>query len=142
MSDFKPNHICKNKNCNKGIDGGRKHYYACDFCTRTKSWRSVACSYECYEEYVNQVIEARSKGKNISTIPERTDMTESEVNDLMNTPVEKVLEDTKEQLKDYIDIDNNINIEEAVESINIEIESTQLPRKRKKNNKIVNGFNF
>ena len=56
MADFKPNHICKNPKC-------KKHYYACDYCSRTLNWRSVACSFSCYQEYMDLVIAERSKGK-------------------------------------------------------------------------------
>lgn len=122
MSNFKPNHICKNRNCKKGVDGGRKHYYACDYCTRTKSWKSVACSYECYEEYVNQVIEARSKDNNVSITPERTDLTENEVNELMEKPVEEVLEKSKKDLIEYADFDGNVDFEKTIDAINEEID--------------------
>ena len=85
MSEQKPNHICKNPEC-------RKHYYACDRCDKIQSWRSVACSVECYKKYTDLVIEARTKGKNIISKPERTDMTESEIDALLNKPMEEVLE--------------------------------------------------
>ncbi len=88
MSEQKPNHICKNPEC-------RKHYYACDRCDKIQSWRSVACSVECYKKYTDLVIEVRTKGKNIISKPERTDMTESDVDVLLNKPMEKVLEESK-----------------------------------------------
>ena len=72
MSEMKPNHICKNPEC-------KKAYYACNFCDKNKTWRSVACSPECYQKYTDLVIAARSKGKTIVVKPERTDMTEKEV---------------------------------------------------------------
>lgn len=44
----KPNHICKNPNCNT-------EYYACDACDKLMGlhWRSVACSVGCFKEYMN-----------------------------------------------------------------------------------------
>ena len=94
MSEMKPNHICKNPEC-------RKKYYACNYCSRTLNWRSVACSFECYQKYTDLVIAERSKGKTIEVKPERTDMTEKEVDELMERPIEEVFEETKEELKDF-----------------------------------------
>ena len=102
MSEQKPNHICKNPEC-------RKHYYACDRCDKIQSWRSVACSVECYKKYTDLVIEARTKGKNVISKPERTDMTEIEVDVLLNKPMEEVLEELKPS--DYNDNEENIDFE-------------------------------
>ena len=113
MSEIKPNHICKNPEC-------RKKYYACNYCSRTLSWRSVACSFECYQKYTDLVIAERSKGKTIEVKPERTDMTEKEVDELMERPIEEVFEETKEELKDFADIDGNVNFAKAVDEINKE----------------------
>lgn len=43
----KPNHICKNPKCNT-------EYYTCDACDKTSglNWRSVACSVDCFKEYM------------------------------------------------------------------------------------------
>ena len=71
MAEIKANHICKNPEC-------RKHYYACDYCGRSLNWRSVACSFACYQKYMDLVIAERSKGKDVEVKPERTDMTEQE----------------------------------------------------------------
>ena len=60
----------------------RKKYYACNFCSRTLNWRSVACSFECYQKYTDLVIAERSKGKTNEVKPERKDMTEKEVDEL------------------------------------------------------------
>ena len=116
MSEQKPNHICKNPEC-------RKHYYACDRCDKIQSWRSVACSIECYKKYTDLVIEARTKGKSIISKPERTDMTESEIDALLNKSMEEVLEDSTSS-------DSNDNNEE-----NIDLESCKIninSNKRKK----------
>lgn len=61
MSNQKPNHICKNVNCKNGVDGKSKEYWACDDCSKYHSYREVACSPECYKEYIEQVLIARSE---------------------------------------------------------------------------------
>lgn len=129
MSDFRPNHICKNPEC-------RKEYYACNLCSRTLSWRSVACSPECYQKYTDLVIAERSKGKTVIIKPERTDMTEKEVDELLEKPVEEVLEETKEELKDYVNEDGSIDIMDAVNDINKKLENKKITtrsRKKKEN---------
>lgn len=52
-----PNHICKNNNC-------KREYYACDDCDSAVNlnWRSVACSTECFKEYMKP-IEGRDNPK-------------------------------------------------------------------------------
>ena len=125
MSEMKPNHICKNPEC-------RKKYYACNYCSRTLNWRSVACSFECYQKYMDLVIAERSKGKTVEVKPERTDMTEKEVDELLKRPVEEVSEETKEELKDFADIDGNVNFEKAVDEINRELDIKTTTRSKKK----------
>ncbi len=125
MSEIKPNHICKNPEC-------RKNYYACNYCSRTLNWRSVACSFACYQKYTDLVIAERSKGKTIEVKPERTDMTEKEVDELLKRPVEEVLEETKEELKDFADIDGNVNFAKAVDEINRELDKKTTTRSKKK----------
>lgn len=121
MSNYEPNHICKNEKCTKGKDGGRKHYYACNYCSRTLAWQSVACSFDCYQEYMNQVIEARSKGKSVTVAPERTDMTEAQMEQFMETPVEVVAKETAEELQEFADVNGNVDFAKAVEEINEEL---------------------
>ena len=125
MSEIKPNHICKNPEC-------RKAYYACNYCDRTLTWKSVACSKECYQKYTDLVIAERTKGKTVSVKPERTDMTEKEVDELLKRPVEEVLEETKEELKDFADIDGNVNFAKAVDEINRELDKKTTTRSKKK----------
>lgn len=136
MSEMTPNHICKNPNCHKGKDGERKKYYACRYCDKSFNWRSVACSFECYQEYMNAVIEERSKNKEVKVVPERIDMTETEVEELMNKPTEVVLEETKEELKEYINKDGSADFAKIVDTINAEVDNmkTTTTRGRKKKN--------
>ena len=125
MSEMKPNHICKNPEC-------RKKYYACNFCDKNRTWRSVACSFECYQKYTDLVIAERSKGKTVEVKPERTDMTEKEVDELMERPIEEVFEETKEELKDFADIDGNVKFAKAVDEINKELDKKTTTRSKKK----------
>lgn len=122
MADYKPNHICKNPKCTKGKNGGRKEYYACNYCDRVLNWKSVACSEECFEEYQNAVIEARINGKSMSLLPERTDLCDKKVLELLNKPIETVLKETKEELKEFTDIDGNIDFVKSVDKINENID--------------------
>ena len=126
MAEIKPNHICKNPEC-------KKTYYACNFCDRNLNWRSVACSFSCYQKYMDLVIEERTKGKNIELKPKRTDMSELEVDVLMKTPIEDVIEKTKEDLKEFADINGNVDFAKAVDEINKELDkkkTTTHPKKK------------
>lgn len=125
MSEIKANHVCKNPEC-------RKKYYACDFCGRTQNWRSVACSFTCYQKYMDLVIAERSKGKDVEVKPERTDMTEQEVDALMEAPIEEIIEKTKKELKDFADIDDNVDFAKAVDEINRELDKKTTTRSKKK----------
>lgn len=125
MAEIKANHICKNPEC-------RKHYYACNYCSKTLNWRSVACSFACYQKYMDLVIEERSKGKVVEVKPERTDMTEQEVDALMEAPIEEVIESTKEELKDFADIDGNVDFAKTVDEINRELDKKTTTRSKKK----------
>lgn len=106
MALKKPNTLCKNIHCTKGKDGGRKLFYTCKYCVHTMSNQSVACSDECFEEYMKQITEARNQGSPFSfleKLPERTDMTQEEVYDLvMETPTEEVVAETEEELAEEI----------------------------------------
>lgn len=121
MAIREPNHICKNINCPNGINGEPKHYYACNYCDRSNQWRSLTCSIECYEAYMQQIAEARSKNKKVDTLPNRTDMSKDEVQELLEQPIEKVMEDTKEDLKEYLS--DGQTIAQAIDTINSEIDN-------------------
>ena len=127
MAEMKPNHICKNPNC-------RKHYYACDLCDRNHSYKAVACSIECFKIYTDLVLEARSKGTKIDKLPDRTDMTKSEVAKLMKKPVKEVAEKTKMDLKEYSDDTSSISLSEFISEVNktIDNKKTQKNETKKK----------
>lgn len=128
MAVKKPNTICKNVHCTKGADGGRKHYYTCRYCVGTMNWRSVACCEECYKAYMDQVQAARSHGEPVDILPERTDMTKAEVEDLVRGDnLGELVEQTKEELADVFEENPHYSIAQAVDDVNREID-----RKRKK----------
>lgn len=127
MIENKPNHICKNIYCNKGDDGGRCHYYACDTCTKTISYRALACSPECFSAYMEQIKIARSHGDDVNLFPERTDMTHDEVVTLITTtPMSEVKEKTISELLDY---DEDIK----AHGLGTTIDNINKTMKRKKN---------
>ena len=141
MTFKETNHICKNAHCPNGKNGEPKHYYTCDYCDRSNQWKSLACSIECYEEYVKQVIEARNANNVVNIKPVRTDLTENEVDELMVTPIEEVLEKTKEELKEYTTDENGeiiTSISEAVTKINEEIDAEETAT----TNSIVNNYSY
>lgn len=135
MAELIANHICKNPNCTKGTDGGRKKFYACKFCDKTQNWRSVACSFECYQEYMDLVIAERSKNKKVDVLPERLDMSTQEVEELMDKPYHEVYEETKEELKEYIGESEINDFSEIVDEINYEINKKKINTVRSKKKK-------
>ena len=122
MAAKKPNTICKNRDCHRGADGGRRHYYTCRFCAHSENWRSVACCPECYDAYMEQVAAARGKLPQEALLPERTDMTPSEVMELIHDlPTEQVLEETKAELEEEMSMYPDLGIGEIVDLINEEL---------------------
>ena len=89
----KPNHICKYTKCTNGKDGGRKHYFACDYCDRTQVWRSVACCPEHYDLYIKEVLAARGQSVPIDILPDRTDKTKEEVRELPERALKHIAAD-------------------------------------------------
>lgn len=132
MMQREPNHICKYSGCTLGENGSPKRYYACVYCSRTESWRAMACCKEHYNLYIQEVLDNREKGKEVDTLPDRIDMTKEEVKDLMKRPEEEVLEEAKEELKDFANEDGSVNIADAVEEINKSIDRRNNYKKRKK----------
>ena len=129
----KPNTICRNPNCKHGENGEPKHFYACLSCLRGERWRSYCCCVECYNEYTQLVIENREKEHKEHELPLRTDMTEKEIKQVMETPQRVVDTYTKEvELKDYFDDNPTGTIADAVESINNDIDKKRNKSRRKK----------
>lgn len=113
---MKANHICKLPSC-------RKAYYACNACDRLRSWRSVCCSKEHYDEYVKLVLSLQKGGKKVDTLPDRTDRGKEETKELMERPVEEVVRETYEELRSYSDDVDEVGINAAVDKINKELEA-------------------
>lgn len=116
---LKLNHICCNPNCHKGDNGGRKAYFACDYCDRTNTWKSICCSVECYNEFM-----ALGKKKTHN----RIDKTESEVAALMAEPEESVKKRSVEELENA-GFDTSNGISEAIDEVNKEIDAENERRK-------------
>ena len=114
----KPNSLCKNINC-------QKPFFACAYCTANLKWRAIACSPECHDAYVEQVIAARAAGKEVNLLPERTDMTEDEVRDLMQKPADEVAAITREELKDHTDDLAELGLGGTIDKINEDIRDAQ-----------------
>lgn len=116
----KLNHVCCNPNCTKGEGGGRKHYFACDYCDRTNSWKSICCSIECFNEF-SMLQEKRENN--------RTDKTDEEMRLLMSTPVEEVKEQTISDLS-AAGVDTTDGILAAVDAVNAELDKQNERRKK------------
>jgi len=114
----KPNSICKNINC-------KKAFYACAYCTHKIAWRSLACCPECFDAYMEQVKEARAANRKVNPLPERTDMTEEQVKELLEKPADEVIEATKEELSDYSDDLASMGLGSTIDKINEEIRESQ-----------------
>lgn len=130
MIERKPNHICNNPYCNKGIDGQPKHYYACDYCDRINTWKAYACSVECYKDIL-----AINTGK--KQRPNRTDISEKELDKLMNKDIKEVKQDTLKELSDMKEEIAEGGIDKAVEVINKKIDS----KSKSKNKTVKNAKN-
>lgn len=116
----KPNHICRYSGCTLGEDGGRKHYYACNYCDATESYKSLACCREHYDLYVKEVLAARESEKPLDLEPERTDMTKEEVKEMKKKPLKVTKKETEKELKGYADKNGKVDIAKAVEKVNKE----------------------
>lgn len=122
---MKANTICKYSKCNLGKDGGRKHYYSCGYCVATENWKSMACCKEHYDLYIEEVLKTRQNGESIDTLPDRTDMSKEDVKTLKKKPLKQVRKETALELQNYADENGEININEAVDKINKEIDNNE-----------------
>lgn len=123
---MKPNHICKYSKCTLGSDGGRKKYYACGYCDATENWKSMACCKEHYSLYMQEVLAAREKNENVDILPDRIDMTKDDIKKLKKKPLKQVKKETEDELREYADENGEVNITDAVEKINIEIDKNEI----------------
>ncbi len=122
---MKANTICKYSKCNLGKDGGRKHYYSCGFCVASENWRSMACCKEHYQLYMEEVRHARQSGQETDLLPDRTDLTKEEVRALQQKPLDQVKQETEQELSEYAQEDGNLDLIQAVEKINKELEGAE-----------------
>lgn len=119
---MKANTVCKYSGCTYGKNGERKHYYSCVYCVATENWKSMACCKEHYDLYIKEVLAAREKGEDVDTLPDRTDMTKEQVKKIKTKSKKQLIKETKEELKDYADENGEVNIQEAVDKVNAEID--------------------
>jgi len=123
MTTKQPNTLCKNRDCKRGTDGGRKHYYTCRYCAHSENWRAVACCPECYDAYMKQVADARNKPSPAELLPERTDMTVAEVEELIHElPTEQVMAETLGELAEEMAEHPELGIGDIVDMINVELD--------------------
>lgn len=124
MAVKQPNTICKNQNCHNGKDGGRKHYYTCRYCVHTENWRAMACSEECYAEYIKQIQASRTSGESVDQYPIRTDMSHEEVVQLVErSDFAQVVTETNDELADEIEEFPDKDYAGIVDAINLRLDS-------------------
>lgn len=135
---MEPNTYCKYSGCTRGKDGGRAHYFSCLICGKNENWKSVACCEEHYQLYIEEVLAARAKGKNVDTLPDRSDMSKEEYKEkVVNRSLDEITEETTAELvsagySEYLE-ENGLN--ETVQKINEDINTRMIvenqPRKIK-----------
>ena len=104
-----------------GNNGQPKQYYACAYCDRINSWKSIACCKEHFDLYIEEELERKSMLNKINMLPKRIDMSEDEIKELYNIPADVVLEKTNQELQYYKDRYGIDNINEVVDKINDEL---------------------
>ena len=112
----KANTRCRNEYC-------RKEYYSCKYCLRTENWRSVACCPECFEAYQEQIARSRGQCKPVNLKPDRMDMTEKQYDELMETPLEEVRDETVKEISGmgYANELNEYSLAGTVDKINADL---------------------
>lgn len=122
----KPNTECRNEEC-------RRLFYSCKSCVKTANWKAFCCSLECYNKWQEQVAKSRQNNKSVSLLPKRIDITSEEVKNIIDTPIEKVNEDTINEFKElgYLDTYEEVGLTKTVEQINEDINKLSLKSKRK-----------
>lgn len=128
MPKAKTNHVCKYSGCTLGENGSRKEYYACDYCDRVNSWRSMACCKEHYDLYIKEILEARSK--DTKPVPERTDKSKDEIDDMYKKSIDEVRAESEKELETLTG-EKLSSIEAAVDKVN----SKNNPPKQRRNKK-------
>ena len=111
-----PNTVCRNMNCTNGENGARKKFYACLICLKRASWKAYCCCFDCYTEYTQQIAASREK-----KLPERTDMSAVEIEQVMKMPESEVAELTLAELSEYKSELESYGYAKVVEMVNAEI---------------------
>ena len=106
----KPNHVCAC--CGKA-------YYACNYCDRT-GYKWLACSPECFAKVAWRFGSKYAKYK-----PQRTDMTDEEIEDMLNKPLEQVKAESELELIEYKDELDEIGFNGVMDLINREIDEKE-----------------
>jgi len=75
--------------------------------------------------YTEQVVAARAAKKTVNLLPERTDLTEEQMQELMNKPIDEVIEITKNELADYGDTFAAHGLGGTIDFINDEIRNAE-----------------
>ena len=89
---------------------------------------------ECYTAYTQKILDLREielSGK-LSSI---NTLTEKEIEEIQNMSLNQALEETKEDLKDYIQENPDLNLTQIVDVVNSDIDNNkQKSRKRSRQN--------
>lgn len=118
----KPNVICR---------WCGKQYYACKYCFKKNSWKVYCCSIECYTSYTQKILDLREielSGK-LSSI---NTLSEKEIENIQNMTLEQALEETKEDLKDYIQENPELNLTQIVDVVNNDININSKSKNKKR----------
>lgn len=130
-----PNTICSNTKCTHGENGEPKRFYACYSCVKGERWRSYCCCYECYEQYVHDILESRAKNEHVEVIQKRTDISKEQILDIKKMDDDVVEEYVKKvELSDYFEENPDMSIGEAVAKVNSDIEREKAKRNKAKSN--------
>lgn len=85
----------------------------------------MACCKEHYQLYMEEVRHARQSGQETDLLPDRTDLTKEEVRALQQKPLDQVKQETEQELSEYAQEDGNLDLIQAVEKINKELEGAE-----------------
>ncbi len=121
---LEPNCYCKNRYCPHGEGGQPKRFYACKYCSRVASYKSVACCPECFQAYQDQVLRERERTRKLNN---RIDMNDEQFATLMATSIVQVAEDSINEIKDagYGDVLQDEGFAAAVDKINEDIKAAE-----------------
>lgn len=111
-----------------------KQYYACKYCFKKNSWKVYCCSIECYTSYTQKILDLREielSGK-LSSI---NTLSKKEIENIQNMTLEQALEDTKEDLKDYIQENPALDLNQIIDVVNRDIDNNISKTKSKKRTK-------